>query len=151
MKKDDPSLVSLAIGDGANDVSMILQADIGIGIRGKEGSRAADSSDIAICEFRYLWHLIFKHGRWNYKRFAMLLNYFYYKNFVYTIVNIYFMFDNCFSAMPAFPDAFLTLFNLCFTQFPVFCYALFERDVFPIAEQDGEQFRKFMPSLYFPG
>ena len=46
MKKEGPSL---AIGDGANDVSMILQADIGVGIFGKEGHRAADSSDFAIC------------------------------------------------------------------------------------------------------
>jgi len=48
MKQDDPSIITLAIGDGANDVSMILQADIGIGMFGKEGNRAVDTSDFAI-------------------------------------------------------------------------------------------------------
>jgi len=86
IKQDDPSNITLAIGDGANDVSMILSADIGVGLFGKEGNRAADSSDFAISEFRHLWFLIFKHGRWNYKRMAMMINYFYYKNFVYTVM-----------------------------------------------------------------
>lgn len=86
IKLDDPGIVTLAIGDGANDVSMILQADIGIGIFGKEGNRAVDSSDFAISKFRFLWFLLFKHGRWNYKRFTMMLNYYFYKNFVYTFM-----------------------------------------------------------------
>ena len=55
MKTDDPSIITLAIGDGANDVSMILSADIGIGLFGKEGNRAVDSGDIAIAEFKFLW------------------------------------------------------------------------------------------------
>lgn len=54
-KTDDPDIVTLAIGDGSNDVSMILEADIGVGIFGKEGLRAVDSSDFAIAEFRFLW------------------------------------------------------------------------------------------------
>jgi phospholipid-transporting ATPase len=68
VRKDDPSVVTLAIGDGANDVPMILEADIGIGLFGNEGMRAVDSSDFAIAEFKFLWHLLFKHGRWNYVR-----------------------------------------------------------------------------------
>ena len=32
-----PKKVTLSIGDGANDVSMILKAHIGVGILGKEG------------------------------------------------------------------------------------------------------------------
>jgi len=65
---------------------MILQADIGIGVFGKEGYRAVDSSDFAIAEFKFLWYLLFKHGRWNYKRISMLLNYYFYKNFFYTFM-----------------------------------------------------------------
>ena len=55
IRMDDPSIVTLAIGDGANDVSMILEADIGIGLYGNEGMRAVDSSDFAIGEFKFLW------------------------------------------------------------------------------------------------
>ena len=48
IRQDDPEVVTLAIGDGSNDVSMILQADIGVGIFGNEGMRAVDTSDFAI-------------------------------------------------------------------------------------------------------
>lgn len=42
---------TLAIGDGANDVSMITSANVGVGIYGVEGQQAARSSDYAIGEF----------------------------------------------------------------------------------------------------
>lgn len=37
IKRRHPNKTTLAIGDGANDVNMILQAHVGIGITGKEG------------------------------------------------------------------------------------------------------------------
>lgn len=37
IKVKHPNKVTLAIGDGANDVAMILQAHVGVGILGKEG------------------------------------------------------------------------------------------------------------------
>jgi phospholipid-transporting ATPase len=37
IKNKLPEVSTLAIGDGANDVSMITAAHIGIGIRGLEG------------------------------------------------------------------------------------------------------------------
>jgi magnesium-transporting ATPase (P-type) len=151
MKQDDPSIVSLAIGDGANDVAMILQADIGVGIFGKEGNRSVDSSDFAIAEFRFLWVLLFKHGRWNYKRFSMMLNYYFYKNFVYTFMQILYSFNNGFSMKSVFPEAFLTLYNLVFTALPIQWYAVSEIDVYPSDLRDSVNYRSFIPSLYFPG
>lgn len=44
--------IGLAIGDGANDVSMISEANVGIGIMGREGSQAARSADYAIPRFK---------------------------------------------------------------------------------------------------
>lgn len=58
IKQDDPEIITLAIGDGANDVPMILEADIGVGLYGKEGMRAVDTSDYAVAEFRHLWTLL---------------------------------------------------------------------------------------------
>ena len=60
--------ITLGIGDGANDVNMIQEADIGIGLYGKEGLRAVQSSDYALVEFKALWRLLFVHGRWSYLR-----------------------------------------------------------------------------------
>jgi magnesium-transporting ATPase (P-type) len=61
--------VTLAIGDGANDVGMIHEARVGVGIAGREGRHAANSSDFAIGQFRFLVPLILEHGRFNYIRF----------------------------------------------------------------------------------
>jgi phospholipid-translocating ATPase len=60
--------VTLAIGDGANDVAMLLEANVGIGIAGKEGMQAARTSDYSIAQFRFLVKLLLVHGRWNYVR-----------------------------------------------------------------------------------
>ena len=65
--------VTLAIGDGANDVSMIKAADIGVGISGQEGMQAVLASDYSIAQFRYLERLLLVHGRWSYYRMCKFL------------------------------------------------------------------------------
>jgi phospholipid-translocating ATPase len=84
----------LAIGDGANDVSMIQEADIGIGISGKEGLQAVMASDYAISQFRFLSKLLLVHGRWAYVRSSeLVLNYFY-KNIVWLFILFWHQFFN---------------------------------------------------------
>ena len=63
-----PQPMTLAIGDGANDVNMIQTAHIGVGISGQEGVQAVNSSDYAIAQFRFLKPLLLVHGRSNYIR-----------------------------------------------------------------------------------
>lgn len=63
-----PSSLTLAIGDGANDIAMIQSSHVGIGISGREGLQAARISDYSIAQFRFLQKLLFVHGRWNYIR-----------------------------------------------------------------------------------
>ena len=86
MKNYNPNSKTLAIGDGGNDVSMIMEAHIGVGIYGEEGLRAVQNSDYAIGEFRFLHELLFYHGRTNYIRNAQCILYFFYKNFVFTFL-----------------------------------------------------------------
>jgi phospholipid-transporting ATPase len=74
--------ILLAIGDGANDVSMIQAAHIGVGISGMEGLQAARSADIAIGQFRYLRKLLLVHGAWSYQRISKVILYSFYKNIV---------------------------------------------------------------------
>ena len=83
VKNYDKQGITLAVGDGGNDVSMIMEAHIGVGIYGEEGLRAVQSSDYAIGEFKNLSPLLFFHGRTNYIRNAECIKYFFYKNFVY--------------------------------------------------------------------
>jgi phospholipid-transporting ATPase len=80
VKSADPvqrhqSPLTLAIGDGANDVSMIQEAHVGVGISGNEGMQAVRSADYAIAQFRFLQRLLLVHGRWNYKRIALVILY----------------------------------------------------------------------------
>jgi len=48
VRQERPLAVTLAIGDGANDVNMITEAHVGVGISGLEGQQAARSADYAI-------------------------------------------------------------------------------------------------------
>jgi P-type E1-E2 ATPase len=90
IKNDDSEMITLAIGDGANDVSMIREAHIGIGLYGNEGMRAVQSSDFALGEFKFLWRLLMHHGRLCYLRNSELILYFFYKNLVLTLPQLYF-------------------------------------------------------------
>ena len=74
--------MTLSIGDGANDVAMIQEANVGCGLFGLEGSQAAMSADYAFGQFRFLTKLLLVHGRWSYQRVAdMHSNFFYKVNF----------------------------------------------------------------------
>uniref|UniRef100_A0A8C1FNZ9 Phospholipid-transporting ATPase n=1 Tax=Cyprinus carpio carpio TaxID=630221 RepID=A0A8C1FNZ9_CYPCA len=90
--------VTLAIGDGANDVSMIKTAHIGVGISGQEGMQAVLASDYSFAQFRYLQRLLLVHGRWSYHRMCNFLCYFFYKNFAFTLVHFWYGFLCGFSA-----------------------------------------------------
>lgn len=68
--RDNAGKITLSIGDGANDVSMIQAAHIGVGISGQEGMQAVMASDFAIAQFRFLTDLLLVHGRWSYTRIA---------------------------------------------------------------------------------
>ena len=74
--------IVICIGDGANDVSMIQTADVGVGISGAEGMQAVMASDFAIPRFHFLLRLLLVHGHWCYDRLARMVLYFFYKNAV---------------------------------------------------------------------
>lgn len=71
--------ITAAIGDGANDVSMIKKANIGIGIYGKEGRNAARAADFSLAKFKFLKRILLVHGYFYYTRSAILVLYTFYK------------------------------------------------------------------------
>jgi len=77
--KEGRNAMTLSIGDGANDVAMIQEANIGCGLFGLEGSQAAMSADYAFGQFRFLTKLLLVHGRWSYQRVADMHSNFFYK------------------------------------------------------------------------
>ena len=82
IREVNPSATTLAIGDGANDVSMITSAHVGVGIKGLEGQQASRASDYAIGEFQKLGNLLFYHGRECNRRNGYAIAYSFYKNAV---------------------------------------------------------------------
>ena len=126
IKKRFPEKITLAIGDGANDVSMIMKAHVGVGIAGREGMQAARSSDFAIGKFMFLRPLLFVHGREAYRRNADLICYMFYKNVLYVIVQYIFGFFSVFSGQGMYEQWLYQVYNVTYTSFPIIIYALFD-------------------------
>ncbi|CAF1125108.1 unnamed protein product [Adineta ricciae] len=122
-------VITLAIGDGANDVSMIQKAHIGVGISGQEGRQAVLASDYSIGQFRYLERLLLVHGRWSYIRISKFLRYFFYKNFAFTFCQFWFAFYCGFSAQTIFDPFFVTTYNIFFTTCPVLVLGVLDQDI----------------------
>jgi phospholipid-translocating P-type ATPase (flippase) len=121
--------ITLSIGDGANDVPMILTANIGIGISGKEGTQAVRSADYALGQFQFLKKILFTHGRWGYRRVSYFIYYYFYKNILLVLVEMYFAIFSGFSGMIFFPDFLPLLYNAAWTSWPCMFAFSVERDV----------------------
>ncbi|KAI8601931.1 hypothetical protein EDD21DRAFT_373196 [Dissophora ornata] len=144
MVKRGLDVMTLSIGDGANDVSMIQEANIGIGIAGEEGRQAVMASDFAIAQFRFLSKLLLVHGRWSYIRISEMILTFFYKNVVWTLTIFWFQFFSGFSALLLFDYTFVVLYNLLFTSLPIMFMGAFDQDV------DAKTSMQF-PALYLRG
>ena len=121
-----PNKMTLAIGDGANDVAMIKKAHVGVGIAGREGQQAARPSDYAIGKFKHLRPLLFVHGREAYRRVAYLVCYNFYKNFLYVVVQYLFGFYSVFSGQTLYEPWVYQLYNISFTGAALFYWGVFD-------------------------
>ncbi|KAG5734631.1 putative phospholipid-transporting ATPase DNF1 [Termitomyces sp. T112] len=127
--KDGRNAMTLSIGDGANDVAMIQEANIGVGLFGLEGSQAAMSADYAFGQFRFLTKLLLVHGRWSYQRVADMHSNFFYKNVIWTLALFWFLPFNSFDATYLYQYTFVLLYNLVFTSLPVIVLGAFDQDI----------------------
>ncbi|KAJ1566001.1 hypothetical protein HK096_004895 [Nowakowskiella sp. JEL0078] len=124
-----PSCVTLAIGDGANDIPMIQAAHVGIGITGREGLAAARSSDYSVAQFRFLQTLLFVHGRWNYVRISLFTLETFYKCISFYSSQALFQIWTGFSSATLYEPWTLSLYNIFFSSLPVLAVGVFERDL----------------------
>ena len=129
VKSQSSSPICAAIGDGANDVSMIQEAHVGIGIMGSEGRQAVRCSDFGFSQFRFLLRALLVHGRWYYVRVSFLVNYSFYKNVAFITPQVYYAFFNGMSTQSLYESLALTFYNITFTSLPVLIYGLFEQDI----------------------
>ncbi|KDO26633.1 hypothetical protein SPRG_08037 [Saprolegnia parasitica CBS 223.65] len=122
-------VITLAIGDGANDVPMIQRAHIGIGISGAEGQQAANASDYAIPQFQCLKRLLLVHGRWINRRMAILTLYMFYKNVLLVLPQFFFGIYCLFSGQSTYYDPLYQLFNVWYTALPILLFSVYDQDV----------------------
>lgn len=97
VKENLKGSITLAIGDGANDVPMIQAAHIGVGISGEEGLQAARAADYSFAQFRFLKRLLLVHGRNNYRRISKLILFSFYKNAIVQMTQFWYIFFNAIS------------------------------------------------------
>ncbi|XP_059086282.1 uncharacterized protein LOC131882984 isoform X2 [Tigriopus californicus] len=126
--------VTLAIGDGSNDVPMLQTAHIGIGISGIpdehiqfHGSEAASVADYAIAEFRGLPKLVLSHGAQNSLRVANMVCFFFYKSVTFHLIQLWFLLFSKWSGQPVFDRFTTSLHNLAFTFLPPFALTLMDQ------------------------
>ncbi|CAO1620923.1 unnamed protein product [Jaminaea pallidilutea] len=127
--KDGLGVMTLAIGDGANDVSMIQAAHVGIGIAGEEGLQAVNSSDYAIAQFRFLKRLILVHGHWSYWRKGVMITNFFYKEIINISYLFWFQIYCAWSTIYALEYVYILLWNAFWTVAAVIAAGIFDRPV----------------------
>ena len=126
--KDYTGLCVAAIGDGGNDVGMIQEADVGIGIVGKEGKQASLAADFSINEFNNILRLTLLHGRMSYLRTALLGQFVVHRGLIVTIIQSIFTIIFYFCSIPVFNNYLLLGYATYYTFLPVFCL-VFQKDV----------------------
>jgi len=121
--------VTLAIGDGSNDIAMIQEAHVGIGITGKEGLQAARTSDYSIAQFRFLVRLLLVHGRWNYVRICKYTLGTFWKEMLFYFTQALYQRYNAYTGTSLYESWSLSMFNSLFTSLPVIFMGFFEKDL----------------------
>ncbi|KPI88429.1 putative Phospholipid transporting ATPase-like protein [Leptomonas seymouri] len=143
MFKRNMNAVALAIGDGANDVSMIQESSIGVGIMGLEGSQAELASDYAIPKFRFLKRLLFVHGRFSLFRDAHCIVFSLYKNVIVTVGMIAYQFYACYSGQALMDSWLLAMFSIFFCSLQPLMIGILDKDV-------EDELAESLPTLYPP-
>jgi magnesium-transporting ATPase (P-type) len=123
--------VTLAIGDGANDVPMIQSAHLGVGISGHEGTQAVNSADFSIAQFRFLVRLMLVHGRWNYRRQAKVILFVIYTWILYTLLLFAYLPYSLWSGQQVFYFlSYISVFAY-FANVTIVTHGWFSRDISP--------------------
>lgn len=156
VKRKKKGSLLLAIGDGANDVSMIQAAHVGVGISGMEGMQAARSADVSIGQFKFLKKLLLVHGAWSYQRISNAILYSFYKNIALYMTQFWFVFINFFSGQSIAESWTLTLYNVLFTVLPPLVLGVFDQfisarllDRYPQLYKLGQEKRFFNVTIFW--
>jgi phospholipid-transporting ATPase len=121
--------LTLAIGDGGNDVSMIQEAHVGIGIYGHEGMQAVRAADFAIATFHHLSRLLLVHGRWNHRRVSNVILFSFYKNMALIVTLLMYSLENGYSGQTLYESYLMVGWNVLYTILPIFVLGISDEDI----------------------
>jgi len=144
VKRNVKGAITLSIGDGANDVAMIQEAHVGVGISGQEGMQAANAADFSFGQFRFLLPLLLIHGRNSYRRMSTLVVYIFYKNTVLILIVYWYLFYSAVSGSRLYIEAGVQGYNLVWTSLPIIICGLMDVDV-------SHELSLKLPQLYHLG
>ena len=134
------SVITLAIGDGANDVNMITSAHVGVGIIGVEGKQAARASDYAIGQFKFLKKILFYHGHESLRRNSIIIYYNFYKNFLFVMPQFYVGFYSLFSGQSIYDPWLYQLFNIVFAVLPILWFGIYDSERTTVVSMSNAKF-----------
>ncbi|KAK5635170.1 hypothetical protein RRF57_010882 [Xylaria bambusicola] len=129
IRQQVPKALTLAIGDGANDLAMISASHVGVGISGKEGLQAARVADYSIAQFRFLQRLLLVHGRWNYVRTGKFILATFWKEMFFYLPTAMYQMYNGYTGTSLYESYSLTVLNILFTSLCVLCMGIWEQDL----------------------
>ncbi|XP_063148536.1 phospholipid-transporting ATPase VB isoform X3 [Candoia aspera] len=148
-------VLTLAVGDGANDVGMLQAADVGIGISGQEGMQAVMASDFSVSQFKHLKKLLLVHGHWCYSRLGKMVLYFFYKNVTYVNLLFWYQFFCAFSGASMIDYWQMLFFNLFFTSVPPLISGVLDKDIsaetllnLPVLYKSGQNSEIYRPLMF---
>lgn len=127
MKKYAKLKRTCAIGDGGNDVAMIQEADVGIGIVGKEGLQASLAADYSITKFKHLNLLTLWFGRLSYKNTATISKFVIHRGLIISLIQFIFSIIFYCSAVPIYNGMLILGYSTVYTNIPVISLLL-DRD-----------------------
>lgn len=112
------TLRTAAVGDGGNDVAMIQEADVGIGIVGKEGLQASLAADFSILKFNYLNTLLLWWGRLSYKNTSQMANFVIHRGLIISLIQFIFSLMFYYNAVALYNGVLILGYSTIFTSFP---------------------------------
>ena len=118
----------LSVGDGVSDIGMIQVSDIGVGIRGKEGSEASLNADVSIEKFSQLKELILNNGHRHYIQFSKMILLSVYVMILFESTLIFYAPINGWTAGSAFFAELMIVYRLVINIFPVACMCILDSD-----------------------
>lgn len=114
--------MTLAIGDGGNDVAMIQEAHVGVGVEGVEGKQAAKAADFAVARFRFLLRLMLVHGHTAFQRTSYIVQQSFYKSMMIAWVQVLYNTQTLLSGVSFYNSFALMMWNGVFTIPLTFLY-----------------------------